>query len=48
VLDATCNNDTLVFFVGAGTYVVAAIASHFIPLNHREDLVDRMAGVAVH
>ena len=43
VLDATGNNYTLVFFVGAGAYVVATLAIHLILPKHRSDLIDAMA-----
>jgi MFS transporter, ACS family, hexuronate transporter len=43
VLDATNNNYTLVFFVGAGAYVVATLAVHLILPRHRSDLISSMA-----
>jgi len=43
VLDATGNNYTLVFFVGAGAYVVATLAVHLILPRHRSDLISSMA-----
>jgi MFS transporter, ACS family, hexuronate transporter len=43
VLDATGNNYTLVFFVGAGAYVVATLAIHLILPKHRSDLINAMA-----
>jgi ACS family hexuronate transporter-like MFS transporter len=43
VLDATHNNYTLVFFVGAGAYVVATLAVHLILPKHRSDLIGAMA-----
>jgi ACS family hexuronate transporter-like MFS transporter len=43
VLDATHNNYTLVFFVGAGAYVVATLAVHLILPKHRSDLIASMA-----
>jgi ACS family hexuronate transporter-like MFS transporter len=43
VLDATNNNYTLVFFVGAGAYVVATLAVHLILPKHRSDLISAMA-----
>jgi ACS family hexuronate transporter-like MFS transporter len=43
VLDATNNNYTLVFFVGAGAYVVATLAVHLILPRHRADLTAGMA-----
>jgi ACS family hexuronate transporter-like MFS transporter len=43
VLDATGNNYTLVFFVGAGAYVVATLAVHLILPRHRSDLIATMA-----
>jgi ACS family hexuronate transporter-like MFS transporter len=43
VLDATGNNYTLVFFVGAGAYVVATLAVHLILPKHRSDLIATMA-----
>jgi ACS family hexuronate transporter-like MFS transporter len=43
VLDATNNNYTLVFFVGAGAYVVATLAVHLILPRHRSDLIEGMA-----
>ena len=42
VLDATHNNYTLVFFVGAGAYVVATLAVHLILPRHRGRLIDTM------
>ncbi len=43
VLDATNNNYTLVFFVGASAYVVSTLAVHLILPKHRNDLIERMA-----
>jgi ACS family hexuronate transporter-like MFS transporter len=43
VLDATHNNYELVFFVGAGAYVVAVLAIHLILPRHRSDLISHMA-----
>jgi len=43
VLDATHDNYTLVFFVGAGAYVVATLAVHLILPRHRADLISHMA-----
>ncbi len=42
VLDATNNNYTLVFFVGAGIYVVATALIHFMLPKSRADLIDTM------
>jgi ACS family hexuronate transporter-like MFS transporter len=46
VLDATHNNYELVFFVGAGAYVVATLAIHLILPRHRSELINRMAPAA--
>jgi ACS family hexuronate transporter-like MFS transporter len=43
VLDATHNNYELVFFVGAGAYVVAVLAIHLILPRHRSELISHMA-----
>lgn len=43
LLDATHNNYTLVFFIGAGAYVAAVIAVHFLLPRRRRDLIDSMA-----
>ena len=43
VLDATHDNYTLVFFFGAGAYVVATLAVHLILPKHRADLISHMA-----
>jgi ACS family hexuronate transporter-like MFS transporter len=43
VLDATHNNYTLVFFVGAGAYVVATLCIHLILPKNRSDLISGMA-----
>jgi ACS family hexuronate transporter-like MFS transporter len=43
VLDATHDNYELVFFVGAGAYVVATLAVHLILPRHRSDLISGMA-----
>jgi ACS family hexuronate transporter-like MFS transporter len=43
ILDATHNNYTLVFFVGAGAYVVATVAVHFMLPKRRRDLIAGMA-----
>jgi ACS family hexuronate transporter-like MFS transporter len=43
VLDATHNNYTLVFFVGAAAYVVATGAIHLILPKNRNDLISGMA-----
>ncbi len=43
VLDATHNNYTLVFFVGAAAYVVATLAIHFMLPKRRRDLIAGMA-----
>jgi MFS transporter, ACS family, hexuronate transporter len=43
VLDATNNNYEIVFFVGAGAYVVATLAIHLILPKHRNDLISAMA-----
>ncbi len=42
LLDATNNNYTLVFFVGAGAYVVATLAVHFMLPKRRRDLISSM------
>jgi ACS family hexuronate transporter-like MFS transporter len=39
LLDATNNNYTLLFFVGAGAYVVATVAVHFMLPKRRRDLI---------
>jgi ACS family hexuronate transporter-like MFS transporter len=46
VLDATHNNYTLVFFVGAAAYVVATLAIHLILPKNRNDLIAGMAPAA--
>jgi MFS transporter, ACS family, hexuronate transporter len=43
VLDATNNNYTLVFFVGAGAYVVATLGVHLMLPARRDDLIHAMA-----
>jgi len=44
LLDATGNNYTLIFFVGAGAYVVAVIVIHFmLPKRRREMLASSEA-----
>jgi len=43
LLDATHNNYTLLFFVGAGAYVVATLAVHLLLPKHRRDLIAQMA-----
>jgi ACS family hexuronate transporter-like MFS transporter len=43
VLDATHDNYTLVFFVGAGAYVVATLAVHLILPRHRSELIGASA-----
>ncbi|MDB5404793.1 MAG: hypothetical protein JWQ55_6811 [Rhodopila sp.] len=43
VLDATHDNYTLVFFVGAGAYVVATLAVHLILPHHRSELIGASA-----
>ena len=43
VLDATNNNYTLVFFVGAGAYVVATLGVHLMLPGRRDDLIHAMA-----
>lgn len=42
VLDATHNNYTIVFFVGASAYVVATLAVHLLLPKHRGDLIASM------
>ncbi|HJS85752.1 MAG TPA: MFS transporter [Acetobacteraceae bacterium] len=43
VLDATHNNYTLIFFAGAGAYVVATVAVHLMLPKRRRDLITSMA-----
>src|SRR3954447_4629209 len=43
LLDATHNNYTLLFFVGAGAYVVATLAVHLLLPKRREDLIGATA-----
>lgn len=43
VLDATNNNYTLVFFFGAGAYLVATLVVHFMLPKSRTDLIASMA-----
>jgi len=43
LLDATNNNYTLVFFVGAGAYMVATLAVHLMLPKRRSDLISSMA-----
>jgi ACS family hexuronate transporter-like MFS transporter len=43
LLDATHNNYTLLFFIGAGAYVVATLAIHFLLPRHRADLIGAMS-----
>ena len=43
VLDATNNNYTLVFFVGAGAYVAATLGVHLMLPGRRDDLIHSMA-----
>lgn len=43
VLDATHNNYTLVFFAGAGAYVVATLVVHFMLPKRRSELIASMA-----
>jgi ACS family hexuronate transporter-like MFS transporter len=43
VLDATHDNYTLVFFAGAGAYVLATLAVHLMLPKHRTDLISSMA-----
>ena len=38
-LDATHNNYTLLFFVGAGAYVVATLFVHFLLPKRRSELI---------
>jgi MFS transporter, ACS family, hexuronate transporter len=45
VLDATNNNYTLVFFVGAGVYVVATVLIHFMLPKSRADLIGTIVPV---
>ncbi len=42
LLDATNNNYTLLFFVGASAYVVATLAVHLLLPRHRSDLIASM------
>ena len=43
LLDATGNNYTLLFFIGAGAYVVATLGIHFLLPKRRGDLISSMA-----
>nr|WP_294544576.1 MFS transporter [uncultured Rhodopila sp.] len=43
LLDATHNNYTLLFFIGAAAYVVATLAIHFLLPGHRSELIGSMA-----
>nr|WP_294514400.1 MFS transporter [uncultured Rhodopila sp.] len=43
LLDATHNNYTLLFFIGAAAYVVATLAIHFLLPRHRADLIGAMS-----
>jgi MFS transporter, ACS family, hexuronate transporter len=43
LLDATHDNYTLLFFVGAGAYVVATLAVHLLLPRRRDDLLNTMA-----
>jgi ACS family hexuronate transporter-like MFS transporter len=43
LLDATNNNYTLLFFIGAGAYVTAVVAVHFLLPRRRRDLIESMA-----
>src|SRR4051812_29601126 len=43
LLDATNNNYTLLFFIGASAYAVAVVAVHFMLPKHRRDLIVSMA-----
>ena len=47
LLDATHNNYTLLFFIGAAAYVVATLVIHFLLPRHRaeSDRVDVGGGV---
>jgi MFS transporter, ACS family, hexuronate transporter len=46
LLDATGNNYTLVFFVGAGAYLVATLAVHLLLPKRRSQLITAMQGAA--
>ena len=43
LLDATNNNYTLLFFIGASAYAVAVVAVHFMLPKRRRDLIVSMA-----
>jgi MFS transporter, ACS family, hexuronate transporter len=43
LLDATNNNYTLLFFIGAGAYVAATLAVHLMLPKRRRDLINAMA-----
>jgi ACS family hexuronate transporter-like MFS transporter len=43
LLDATGNNYTALFFIGAGAYVVATLGVHLLLPKRREDLIGEMA-----
>jgi ACS family hexuronate transporter-like MFS transporter len=43
LLDATHNNYTLLFFIGAAAYVVATLVIHFLLPRHRADLIGAMS-----
>jgi MFS transporter, ACS family, hexuronate transporter len=43
LLDATNNNYTLLFFIGASAYVFAVVAVHFMLPKRRRDLIVSMA-----
>ena len=43
LLDATNNNYTLLFFIGASAYVVAVVAVHLMLPKRRRDLIVSMA-----
>ena len=43
LLDATNNNYTLLFFIGAAAYVVSTLAVHLMLPKHRRDLIKGMA-----
>ena len=43
LLDATHNNYTLLFFIGAGAYVVGTLAVHLMLPKRRADLIASMA-----
>ena len=43
LLDATNNNYTLLFFIGASAYVIAVVAIHFMLPKRRRELIGAMA-----